>query len=277
MCLASADSSKLLQIMLPIIDALDDPVLRPALHDALGDSSGPIAAIDGLFLSLPERPRSPAFLACFFNAWRSTHLKMLAIYALSCRLQRLAGQAEGDAALALLQAAALNAATSHEDLGLDYDGVTHSALYLDLAGAFLPDDRWTLEAHGLPEARAFSAWIYRNMAVAPIEVGLLTNLFSEVYNHAEYTLALHAFSSLIDRHHPLAPETRTKALTYIQAHVDDDTELDHFGVVRAAMARHQRAGGPAPTRAQATALFREYLHRLGEIMTLLSVRMEARA
>ncbi|KAB8332727.1 hypothetical protein SD80_019435 [Scytonema tolypothrichoides VB-61278] len=54
---------------------------------------------------------------------------MLPTYGLSCRLQRLAFIKDAQEREQLLLASAFNAETSHEDLGLEYEGVTHTALY----------------------------------------------------------------------------------------------------------------------------------------------------
>lgn len=261
-------------LLRPQIEGVPDASLRTALLEALDAERAALGAIDRFFRRLAEQPPSEDFLACYFNSWRETHLKMLAIYGLSCRLQRLAEEQGGAPGRALLEAAACNAKTSHEDLGLDYDGVTHAALYEDFAASFLPDDGWTLSRHRLPEARAFGRWVYRNMVVEPVEVGLLTNLLSEVYNHAEYTLAHRAFSEVIDSHYAFDEATRARALTYISAHLEDDTELDHFHCVLEALDHYARGTGVRPAKAQAVEVFRTYFRSLGQVMSLLQRRLE---
>ncbi len=270
----NAPQPHLSELLVPAAQSVSRPALRAALLSAFEEGAPSLALVERFFQRLPERPRSRDFLACFFHSWRATHLKMLAIYGLSCRIQRLAVGACEPRARQLLDAAARNAETSHEDLGLDYGGVSHADLYMDFAGAFLPDDDWTRAHHGIPEARDFGRWVYRNMVLAPIELGLLTNLLSEVYNHAEYTLAHRAFAALIDAHHGFDEATRERALTYIYAHLEDDTELTHFQCVLGAIEAYEQAGGAAAGREEAEALFREYLGRLGQVMAALERRMD---
>jgi hypothetical protein len=198
---------------------------------------------------------------------------MLAIYGLSCRLHRMATAADPARREALYTAAARNAETSYEDLGLDFDAHTHTELFEDLAEALVGDDLWQLRRYRLPEAHQFSRWVYRNMVVEEVADGFFTNMFSEIYNHSEYLLALPAFDSYLARHSDLTSPKRRDALAYIQAHIDDDTEADHFKVVVEALDRYGEATDWPfdPTRAEG--VFRGYLRRLAPVMHELSKRM----
>ncbi len=271
-----APSGTLRAIIDPIVAQLDTPIIGEALAAALDSNAPALARIEGFFDALPALGHEPKALADFFNGWKATHLKMLAIYGLTCRLHRLAAEEKGGPRDALFVAAHCTALTSHEDLGLDYDAHTHEAMYLDCVAAFLEDDTWRLDRHALPEAVAFKTWVYRNMVVEPIPVGLLSNLFSEIYNHAEYSLAEAAVSRLLDRMEITDEARRQQALGYIQAHLEDDTELDHFRVMLTAIDRYGAATGERPTVEQAKALFTGYLVRLGDVFGALHRRMEAR-
>lgn len=260
----------------PIVEQLDTPIIGEALTAALDTAAPALARIEAFFDALPKLGHDPQALADFFNGWKATHLKMLAIYGLTCRLHRLAAAEKGGPRDALFVAAHCTALTSHEDLGLDYDGHTHEAMYLDCVAALLDGDAWRHDRHALPEAVAFKTWVYRNMVVEPIPVGLLCNLFSEIYNHAEYSLAEVAVSGLLDRLEITDEARRHHALAYIQAHLEDDTELDHFRVMLTAIERYGAATGERPTVAQAEALFVGYLERLGDVFGALHRRMEGR-
>ena len=198
---------------------------------------------------------------------------MLAIYGLSCRIQRLALSEDDEAREQLWIAAARNAETSYEDLGLDYDGVTHAALYDAMARSFVPSDAWQLEVNGLPAALEFKRWVYERMVVDDIPTGLLTNMFSEIYNHAEYSLALGVFTELVDRHYDFTDAEKERALTYIGAHVVAETEMSHFLVVVEALERYNRARGLDIDYERAEVLFTEYLERLGVVMGEMRLRM----
>ncbi len=266
---------RLFEIVAPVIDILPDDRLKDTLNQSFQQSHDAVQKIETCFRTLPERKWTAAMMATFFHSWKASHLKMLAIYGLSCRLQRLALASNGKEREQFFLASAHNAATSHEDLGIDYNGETHAELYDRFAAAFLSDSTWQLETYGLPEARAFKQWVYRNMVVEEIERGLLTNLFSEIYNHGEYSLALDAFSSLIENRHHFSPEQRAQALLYISVHVDDNTEVDHFLVVVEALRRYHETVGRAINYEEAGHLFTEYLARLGAMMHSLTELMRA--
>ena len=186
---------------LRVADLVTDKSLREALARSFSRAGAAVEEVQLCFALVPAKRWSEDVFATFLHSWKATHLKMLGIYGLSCRIQRLALTEEGEAREQLWIAAARNAETSYEDLGLDYDGLTHAALYDDMARSFVPGDTWQLEANGLPAALAFKRWVYERMVVDEISTGLLTNMFSEIYNHAEYSLALGVFAELVDTHY----------------------------------------------------------------------------
>lgn len=259
-----------------LADLVSDRELSQALKDSLVSGRDSIDKVEKCFSLLPECRWSTEQLAQFLNSWKATHLKMLAIYGLSCRLQRLAMNAGPESAIhgQLMLASAHNAETSYEDLGLDYDGETHAQLFNDLAGALLGDYPWSLEKYCIPEAREFRGWIYQNMVVSDIKTGLLTNMFSEIYNHAEYSVALGAFSEQIDRHYGLTGSDREKALQYVYVHVEEETEVDHFLVVVKALNAYCAATESQIDYQQARQIFGEYLSRVGKVMESLTAAME---
>lgn len=258
-----------------VADLVTDRRLRDALTRSFSRAEASVEEIERCFELLPARRWSDDLLAVFLQSWKSTHLKMLAIYGLSCRIQRLALSSEGEAREQLWIAAARNAETSYEDLGIDYDGVTHASLYDDMARSFVPSDAWQMESNGLPAALAFKRWVYERMVVDDIPAGLLTNMFSEIYNHAEYSLALEAFTEYAGAHYHFTEEERTRALCYIGAHVAGETELGHFLVVVDALDRYNAARQLEIDYERAEVLFTEYLERLGAAMRELRLRMES--
>jgi hypothetical protein len=214
-------------------------------------------------------------LRTFASSWKATHLKMLAIYGLSCRLQRAADGAGAQDPSNLRLAAARNASTSYEDLGLDFDGHTHAELYEDFAEALTGGDLWVLRRYRLTEASQFSQWVYRNMVVEAIPDGLLTNMFSEIYNHGEYSIALPAATAYFEQRTRLTAPERDKATTYIAAHVVNEVEADHFLVVVEALDRYLAASGTRFDPGRAEAVFRAYLRKLAQVMRGLIELMRA--
>jgi hypothetical protein len=199
---------------------------------------------------------------------------MLAIYGLSCRLQRLALSSENLAQHHFFWAAAYNSETSYEDLGLDFQGVTHTQLYDNLAKFFLGDFPWQLDQYCLSSAQEFKDWTYNNMVVQDIATGLLTNLFSEIYNHCEYTIALSHFSQFIDHYYPCSETNKEQALCYIKVHVMNETEIDHFLVVLKALDAYSQATKQAINYQQAYLIFTNYLSRVEKVMETLTTRMQ---
>ena len=264
------------EYMSQLADLVSDQELSQALKQSLVSSQSSIDKVEKCFSILPEQRWSKEKLAQFLNSWKATHLKMLAIYGLSCRLQRLAMNASPESASygQFMLASAHNAETSYEDLGLDYDGETHAQLFNDLAEALVEDYPWSLEKYCISEAREFRGWIYQNMVVSDIKTGLLTNMFSEIYNHAEYSVALTAFSEYIDNYHGLTGSAREKALQYPYVHVADETEVDHFLVVVKALNAYCAATESSINYIEARQLFEEYLSRVGKVMESLTAAME---
>ena len=256
-----------------VADLVPDQRLREVLQGSFSRAADSVEKVEQCFALLPAQRWSEELMSIFLHSWKATHLKMLGIYGLSCRIQRLALADEGEAREHLWMAAARNAETSYEDLGLDYDGVTHASLYDDMARSFVASDAWLMEENGLPAALEFKRWVYERMVVDDIPMGLLTNMFSEIYNHAEYSLALRAFTDYVESHYDFDEAERGRALTYIGAHVGDDTEMKHFLVVVDALNRYNLARGLEIDYERAQSLFTEYLERLGVVMAEMRLRM----
>jgi hypothetical protein len=247
--------------------------LREALLRPFSEEQAAVGNIEEFFRVLPSLAWSQELLCTMASSWKATHLKMLAIYGLSCRLQRMADHVEDADRSNLYVAAARNASTSYEDLGLDFDGHTHTELYDDFAAALTGGDLWQLPKYRLPEAHRFSQWIYRNMVVEAIPVGLLTNMFSEIYNHGEYSIALPAANTYFQRHTRLTASERRKAVTYISAHVEGEVEAAHFLIVVEALDRYLAATRTQFDAERASLVFRTYLRNLGQVIEKLTEMM----
>jgi hypothetical protein len=266
-------STSITSIVDPVISLVPRAELCETLRRAFSAEQAAVGNIEEFFRMLPSEPWSEDLLRTFAGSWKATHLKMLAIYGLSCRLQRAADGAEDLDRSNLYFAAARNAATSYEDLGLDFNGHTHAELYDDFAEALTGGDLWQLPKYRLPEAQQFCRGTYRKMVVEDIGDGLLTNMFSEIYNHGEYTIALPAADAYFQQHTHLNAQERRKAVTYIAAHVEDDTEADHFLVVVEALDRYLAARKTQFDAERAGYVFRAYLRNLAPVMRKLTEMM----
>jgi len=261
----------------PALEHVKDERLKQAILNALSNREASLQTIEQVFEKIGASDWTDTSFKLIFNAWKETHLKMLAIYGLSCRMQRMALETQGltaDQKTSLLLAGAKNAETSYEDLGLDYNGETHTTLYHNLAESFVSDDSWMLSAYSIPEARAFKTHVYRNMVVAPdIQTGLFTNMFSEIYNHAEYSIAITAFNRLIDTHYSFTPEEKERATTYIFAHIEDETELNHFTVVIDSLEYYTKATNTSINYELAQETFENYLSKLADVFAALDEKI----
>jgi len=259
----------------PVISLVPAAELRDALRGAFAEERTSVRYIEEFFRMFPSSAWSRNMLCTFAGSWKVTHLKMLAIYGLSCRLQREAENKNDADRSNLYLAAARNASTSYEDLGLDFDGHTHAELYDDFAEALTGSDLWQLRRYRLAEAHRFNRWVYRNMVIETIPTGLLTNMFSEIYNHGEYSIALPAAAAYFEQHTSLPAPERRKAVTYIAAHVEDEVEAAHFLVVVEALDRYLAASKTHFDPELAGLVFRTYLQHLGEVMQRLTDTMQA--
>lgn len=270
------EQQTLVSFIEPALEHVEDSQLRTALQQALANQEPALRTIESVFEKIGSQNWTETSFKLIFNAWKETHLKMLAIYGLSCRMQRLGLESDvtKEQQHLLFLAAAKNAETSYEDLGLDFDGGTHTELYHNLAESFVSDDSWMLQAFSTPEAKAFKTYVYRNMVVAPdIQTGLFTNMFSEIYNHAEYSIAINAFNRLIDEHYEFTPQQKTKATTYIFAHIEDETELNHFTVVIDALNYYTKATNTPIDYALAQDTFETYLQKLATVFEALDQKI----
>jgi hypothetical protein len=259
----------------PVISLVPSLELRDSLRRAFSIEQAAVEDIEEFFRMLPSQAWSKNLLNTFAGSWKATHLKMLAIYGLTCRLQRMADGANDLDRSALYLAAARNATTSYEDLGLDFDGHTHAELYDDFAVALTGGDLWQLPICRLPEAQRFSQWIYRNMVVEPIPDGLLTNMFSEIFNHGEYSIALPAANAYLEQYSHLDAPERRKAITYIAAHVEGEVEAAHFLVVVDALDRYLTYSKTSFDAERSSSVFRTYLRNLAQVMRKLTAMMRA--
>ncbi|HLP57086.1 MAG TPA: hypothetical protein VK151_18750 [Fluviicola sp.] len=270
------EQQTLVSFIEPALEHVEDKQLRAALQQALANQEPALQTIERFFEKIGSQNWTETSFKLIFNGWKETHLKMLAIYGLSCRMQRMGLESDvtKEQQHLLFLAAAKNAETSYEDLGLDFDGGTHTELYHNLAESFVSDDSWMLQAYSIPEAKAFKTYVYRNMVVAPdIQTGLFTNMFSEIYNHAEYSIAINAFNRLIDEQYEFTPKQKTKATTYIFAHIEDETELNHFTVVIDALNYYTKATNTAIDYTLAQNTFETYLQKLSTVFEALEQKI----
>lgn len=259
----------------PVIESVQNLELRQALQSAFETEAYSLSIIEDSFNHFASQKQDKQTTYIFMRSWNSMHLKMLPIYGLTCRLQKLAMETEGENRDKYFMAAGYNAETSYEDLNLEKEYAhTHSELYEKLAKAVCGDDAWRQDHFCITEAADFRRWIYYNMVAEPIEIGLLTNLFSEIFNHGEYAYALQPFEFLLQNHCSLS-ETESQNLSlYIRCHVDDDVEEDHFYSVIKSLEHYNSVSGQKTDFVQAEKLFRTYLKSCASVMAILNQEMK---
>jgi hypothetical protein len=259
-----------------VIDTVVNPQLRNALANSFERAAPTLEKVAGVFESFTSSCNDPELARTFMKSWHSTHLKMLPIYGLTCRLHKLAVEEETDPKRNnYFMAAMRNAATSHEDLSVDAPELrTHTKLFDDLAIAICGDDGWRSDKYNIPEAAEFQEWIYDQMVYTPIENGLLTNMFSEIYNHGEYSSAMLPFEGMLERMGHDKEEARSIGI-YIRCHVDSNVEEAHFNSVVTALDHYNDAIESSTAQEDAERLFDEYLERSGVVMEALQQRIDA--
>ncbi|MCU7918281.1 MAG: hypothetical protein KZQ95_07965 [Candidatus Thiodiazotropha sp. (ex Epidulcina cf. delphinae)] len=261
------DQHSISSIVSPIIHSLPDNPLRDALTEGFHQSKSQLESIESGFKRFADKRWSPMMTCTFMKSWHSTHLKMLPIYGLTCRLHRLAKTADGTARDHYFMAAARNAETSHEDLNLDGRfELNHAQLYDEMANALCNGDAWYSEQYNLPEAAEFKVWIRDNMIEQDLSIGLLTNMFSEIFNHGEYTYALEHFNNIFSQHYGYDNHQCQRLSIYIKCHVTSDVEVDHFHCCIDALDHANQAQGFSMDPTMVHAVSTEYLDRMSRIM-----------
>ncbi|MGN7610835.1 hypothetical protein ACQZV8_01990 [Magnetococcales bacterium HHB-1] len=251
----------------PLIQAVENRSLRDALDASYQEASSTLAMIEETFRLFSEKKHDLDLNRQFIKSWHSTHLKMLPIYGLSCRLQKRGMASQGEQREHYFLAAVHNAETSYEDLDLEAQyGKTHTALFDELADAICDGDSWNLNQYCIDEAGQFKQWIYDSMVSAPLERGLLTNMFSEIYNHGEYAAALPHFDHLLNETLGFDGKKAHRLALYIRCHVEDDVEEAHFKCVLDALDYYNKAENRETKAVDAKALFDDYLRRMGATM-----------
>lgn len=268
--------SNIFSVVEPVIRSVKKEGLQKALSESFESANSALQQVQQTFDYFASKECPVNLTRCFMKSWHSTHLKMLPIYGLSCRLQKRGFQANDENIRNYyFLAAAHNAETSYEDLSIDMpEWSTHSELFDEMANTLCDGDEWKLDRYCLPEAKDFQNWIYHNMVMDDLEIGLLTNMFSEIYNHGEYSLALEPFRKLMHEIHNLETKDTNKLLTYIQCHVESNVEEAHFNCVVHALDYYSQATGRETDYPKARKLFEEYLSRSGQVMTALEVKLE---
>jgi hypothetical protein len=266
--------SNILNAVRPAIAKVADEGLKTTLNAAFDNAANELSQIEGTFLHFAKQPWSVRQRCLFMKSWHSTHLKMLPIYGLTCRLQKQALTTTGERQLHYFIAAAHNAETSYEDLSVEMpEWRTHSQLFEELASSICGTEAWKLSEYCVPEADEFRQWLYSRMVFGDIDVGLFTNMFSEIYNHGEYSHALAPFQNLMKTHYGIADARAEELSLYIECHVESDVEEDHFNCMVKALNHYNQAAGRSTDYNKAEQLFCEYLSRSAKVMQAIEQRL----
>ncbi|MES0489543.1 MAG: hypothetical protein ABUK01_06090 [Leptospirales bacterium] len=264
-------NESLISIIAPVVESVDNMNLKKVLKDSLTKSKKSLTNIDNCFHRLSSGPWDVETMRKFFHVWKLTHLKMLPIYGLSCRILKMATDSPNGSRNDYFMAATKNAETSYQDLNIDgheIDGdmKTHSDLYNDLANEICDGDSWQLKQYSTKPALAFSKWIYGNMVYQDVEIGLFTNLFSEIFNHGEYTIALHSFRTFLQEQKGYDKQKSDQLALYIKCHVTSGVEVDHFHCVASSLVHIENAKKSKMDYSKAEDIFCNYLNKIGAVL-----------
>lgn len=232
----------MLEKMQEVAQMLPDGRIKEAISCAIASKAESFAIIENVFKKICSERYDDETMSVFLNAWKATHLKMLPIYGLSCRLNILGFESSDDNnKLAYLEASAFNASTSHEDLGIGFDAISHGRLYDEFAYSLVKTDEWKLSKFDVQKANDFSQWIYKSMLLKPIPYALCINMISEFYNHAEYAFANETFKYSMSSFYDINGVELENAIRYIDVHNQYETEIHHFMAVLHAIDKYEKA------------------------------------
>lgn len=227
-----------------VLNMLPDGDIKRTIMQSVHIKSNRFSSLEKAFEKMCSKKYPDEVMSLFLNGWKATHLKMLPIYGLSCRLNQL-GMASQDREqkLAFLESSAFNAKTSHEDLGMGFDAISHGQLYDEFAFALVQSDTWQLSKYDIKEANDFFDWVYKSMLLEPIPYALCINMFSEFYNHAEYAYSFLTFKYSMENFYGIKGKALDDALLYIDVHNQYETEIHHFMAVINAIEKYEAASG----------------------------------
>lgn len=235
-------STSMMQKMDEVISMLPEGDIKMTLERTIKQKADKFIIIQNIFQKIGSQHYSNETMSYFLNGWKMTHLKMLPIYGISCRLNTLAMQSDNmQQRLHYLESSAYNAKTSHEDLGLGFDAISHGRLYDEFSFALVKSDEWKLDKYATPKANDFSQWVYRGMLLNPIPYALCINLISEFYNHAEYAYSYETFKYSMETFYGIKGKALEDAIRYIDVHNEYETEIHHFMAVISAISKYEDA------------------------------------
>lgn len=256
-----------------VVAMLPDSLIKTSIQNTIIENTDKLVKVENVFQHICSQKYPDSTMNLFLNGWKATHLKMLPIYGLSCRLNTLGMENEDEKTkLHYLEASALNAQTSHEDLGLGFDAISHGRLYDEFAFSLTQSDEWKLSQYDTKEANEFSGWVYRSMLLNPIPYGLCINMFSEFYNHAEYAYAYENFKYSMENFYGMHGEKLEDAIRYIDVHNQYETEIHHFMAVIHAIERYELASGTQVGTEIMTEVGNMYLDKITQALEAISAR-----
>jgi len=250
----------MLEIMQDVIDMLPSSIMKETIATTMSSKKESFAKIEAIFEKVCSKKYPNTKMSFFLNGWKATHLKMLPIYGLSCRINMLGVECKDSVQkLNYFEASAFNSSTSHEDLGLGFDAISHGRLYDEFAFSMLKSDEWKLSCYDTKKANAFSQWVYRSMLLNPIPYALCINMVSEFYNHAEYAYSYQTFKHSMKKFYNLKGKALEDAIRYIDVHNQYETEIHHFLAVLNSIQKYEEASGEKVTKALIEEVINTYI------------------
>jgi hypothetical protein len=264
----------MLERMDEIISLLPASDIKKTLDKTMQSKADELSKIEKVFQKICSKKYSNKKMSLFLNAWKLTHLKMLPIYGLSCRLNMLGMEYDNEIKLAYLEASAYNAKTSHEDLGIGFNAISHGQLYDEFALSLVKKDKWKLEKYELPKAKDFSKWVYKSMLLNSIEYALCINMVSEFYNHAEYAYSYDTFKYSMTNFYDIQGKELEDAIRYIDVHNEYETEIHHFLAVVESIYKYEEASGKKVSMETVKEVIVTYIDSITEVFESLAIEFD---
>jgi len=224
----SANKASIVKIIFPVLEKLDDSMLKQHLLMHFGQQSSSFENIEKCFQKLTSQYYNPEQLRYFFHSWSMTNNSAMTVSGLSNRLSMLAYKnLSGIKRHQLLKAIAHLNRITDEDLAA-VGNIIHSELFYLMATYFCQGDEWMSRKYLTSSAKLFKRWKDNNsLNNEDLVIGLLTTVVHEIYTHGEVEYILPLFNYLLENRKGIEIKKDKSVLNWIIVHTGS-TEKDHF-------------------------------------------------
>lgn len=264
---------KLLSIILPVIDQMNDSHIKSQLLNYFPLQEEKLEVIENSFIHLTERKQDKEVLNLFFKSWSQTNNSAMTVAGLSNRMTMFIHKnqpvkSEHD----LFKAVASLNRIVDEDLAV-VGRILHSELFYTMATTISGDDAWLSSKYLSNEAKEFKAWKDKNsLRDKDIMIGLLTTLVHEIYTHGEVEYIIPKFENWLKTEGTYSQEEIDRTLAWISVHCGP-TEKDHFFHAVDAVNSFSKATGIVVEDYDLKEIITDYVNKKADVMFVLDKQL----